>query len=41
MTERFTKETVELDTGVYACLHQDLTNAGFVIGDKGVLIIDS
>ena len=41
MTERFTKETVELDTGVYAWLHQDLTNAGFVIGDKGVLIIDS
>ena len=41
MNESFTKEIVELDTGVYAWLHHDLTNSGFVVGDNGVLIIDS
>jgi glyoxylase-like metal-dependent hydrolase (beta-lactamase superfamily II) len=41
MNESFTKEIVELDTGVYAWLHHDLTNSGFIVGDKGVLIIDS
>lgn len=35
------KEIVELATGVYARLHHDLTNAGFIVGDKGVLVIDS
>ena len=35
------KQIVELDNGVYACLYSGLTNAGFIIGDDGVLVIDS
>ena len=35
------KEIIELHDGVYARLHTGLTNAGFIIGDQGVLIIDS
>ena len=34
-------EIVELTTGVYARLHEGLTNAGIIIGDDGVLVIDS
>jgi len=34
-------EIVELETGVYARLHAGLTNAGIIIGDNGVLVIDS
>ena len=34
-------EIVELETGVYARLHEGLTNAGFIVGDSGVLVIDS
>ncbi|MDP6454386.1 MAG: MBL fold metallo-hydrolase [SAR202 cluster bacterium] len=34
-------EIVELETGVYARLHEGLTNAGIIIGDNGVLVIDS
>ena len=34
-------EIVELDTGVYARLQDGFTNAGFIIGDSWVLIIDS
>ena len=41
MTESFTKEIVELDTGIYAWLHHNLTNSGFIVGDESVLIIDS
>ena len=34
-------EIVELETGVYARLHEGLTNAGIIIGDDSVLVIDS
>ena len=34
------KEIVELEFGVYARLC-NLTNSGFIVGDKGVLVIDS
>ncbi len=34
-------EIVELATGVYARLHEGLTNAGVIVGDDGVLVIDS
>ena len=34
-------ELIELETGVYARLHDGLTNAGFIVGDRGVLVIDS
>jgi cyclase len=34
-------EIVELDTGVFARLHAGLTNAGIIIGDNSVLVIDS
>ena len=34
-------EIVELETGVYARLHDGLTNAGIIVGDGGVLVIDS
>lgn len=34
-------EIIELATGVYARLHEGLTNAGIIIGDDGVLLIDS
>jgi len=34
-------EIVELASGVYARLHEGLTNAGVIVGDDGVLIIDS
>ena len=34
-------EIIELETGVYARLHEGLTNAGIIVGDAGVLVIDS
>lgn len=34
-------ELVELASGVFARLHAGLTNAGIIVGDEGVLIIDS
>ncbi|HJM88237.1 MAG TPA: MBL fold metallo-hydrolase [Dehalococcoidia bacterium] len=34
-------EFVEMANGVYARLHEGLTNAGIIIGDDSVLIIDS
>ena len=34
-------EIIELETGVFARLHEGLTNAGIIIGDDGVLVIDS
>ena len=34
-------EIVELETGVFARLHAGLTNAGIIIGDNSVLVIDS
>ena len=34
-------EIIELTTGVYARLHEGLTNAGIIVGDDGVLLIDS
>ena len=34
-------ELIELETGVYARLHPGFTNAGFIVGDWGVLVIDS
>ena len=32
---------IELATGVYARLHDGLTNSGIIVGDTGVLVIDS
>ena len=32
---------VELADGVFARLHEGLTNAGIIVGDDGVLVIDS
>ena len=34
-------EIVELADGVFARLHEGLTNAGILIGDESVLIVDS
>jgi glyoxylase-like metal-dependent hydrolase (beta-lactamase superfamily II) len=34
-------ELVELTDGVFARLHEGLTNAGIIVGDEGVLVIDS
>ena len=34
-------EIIELETGIYARLHSGLTNAGIIVGDDGVLVIDS
>ena len=34
-------EIVELGDGVFARLHAGLTNAGIIVGDEGVLVIDS
>ena len=34
-------EIVELETGIFARLHEGLTNAGIIVGDDGVLVIDS
>ena len=34
-------EIVELETGVFARLHEGLTNAGIIVGDESVLVIDS
>lgn len=34
-------EIVELARGVYARLHEGLTNAGIIVGDDSVLVIDS
>ena len=41
MTSTPGTEIIELETCVYARLHTDLTNAGIIVGDKGVLVIDS
>ena len=35
------KEIIEMGRGVYARLHEGLTNAGFIVGDESVLVIDS
>lgn len=32
---------VELGDGVFARLHEGLTNAGIIVGDEGVLVVDS
>ena len=34
-------EIIELETGIFARLHEGLTNAGIIVGDDGVLVIDS
>ena len=34
-------ELIELETGIFARLHEGLTNAGIIVGDEGVLVIDS
>ena len=34
-------EIVELTTGVYARLHEGLTNSGIIVSEDGVLVIDS
>ena len=34
-------EIIELDTGIYARLHEGLTNSGIIVGDTSVLVIDS
>ena len=34
-------EIIELGNGIYARIHKDLTNSGIIIGDDGVLVIDS
>jgi len=34
-------QLIELASGIYVRLHENLTNAGIIIGDEGVLIIDS
>ena len=34
-------EIIEVASGIYARLHENLTNAGIIVGDEGVLIIDS
>ena len=34
-------ELVELATGVYARLHEGLTNAGVIVGDDEIPVIDS
>jgi glyoxylase-like metal-dependent hydrolase (beta-lactamase superfamily II) len=34
-------EIIELTNGVFARLHEGLTNAGIIVGDSGVLVIDS
>ena len=34
-------EIIELENGVYARLHDGLTNAGIIIGDDSVMVIDS
>jgi len=34
-------ELVEVSDGVYARLHEGLTNAGIIVGDESVMIIDS
>ena len=41
MTTTQGTEIFELETGVYARLHDGLTNAGIIVGDAGVLVIDS
>ena len=41
MTATAGTEIIELETGVYARLHAGFTNAGFIVGDSGVLVIDS
>tara|TARA_B100000686_G_C16789182_1_gene977396 strand:+ start:1653 stop:2495 length:843 start_codon:yes stop_codon:yes gene_type:complete len=34
-------EILELETGVFARVHEGLTNAGIIVGDESVLVIDS
>ena len=34
-------EIIEVASGIYARLHENLSNAGIIVGDEGVLIIDS
>jgi len=34
-------EIIELDNGIYARLHEGLTNSGIIVGDTSVLVIDS
>ncbi len=34
-------ELIEVTNGVYARLHEGLTNAGIIVGEEGVLLIDS
>ncbi|MBM3140123.1 MAG: MBL fold metallo-hydrolase [Chloroflexi bacterium] len=34
-------QVVELANGVFARLHEGLTNAGIIVGDEGVIVIDS
>jgi len=34
-------EIIELETGIYARLHEGLTNSGIIVGDNSVLVIDS
>jgi len=41
MTTTSEPQILELDTNVYLRLHDGLTNSGFIIGDDGVLVIDS
>jgi glyoxylase-like metal-dependent hydrolase (beta-lactamase superfamily II) len=41
MTTTAGTKIIELDNGVYARLHEGLTNAGIIVGDSGVMVIDS
>ena len=41
MTTTTGTEIVEVENGVYARLHEGLTNAGIIVGDAAVLVIDS
>ena len=34
-------EIIEMETGIYARLHEGLTNSGIIVGDNSVLVIDS
>lgn len=41
MTKTAGTEIVELGNGIYARLHDGLTNSGIIVGDKSVIVIDS
>ncbi len=41
MTTTAGTEIIELETGIYARLQEGLTNAGIIVGDNGVMVIDS